>query len=251
MDDREHDLLRQVEDRHWWHRVLRRQVLRALCGLPSGSRVLDAGCGTGGMLCHLAHFDAQGVDLSPHAVKLCHERGLRAVSHASVHDLPFPDGVFDAVLSLDVLYHAAVDESLALEEMRRVLKPGGLLLLNLPAFDCLRGAHDQAVCGVRRDKPCHVRPLLESHSLHIEMIHPWNAWLFLPLLLWRHWSRVMPAKNQPGSSSDLRMNLGRLNDLLFRAGAIDAWFCRQFALPFGTSIFAVARRIQPGGLSRA
>lgn len=251
MDEREHDLLREVEDRHWWHRVLRWQVLRFLRELPSGSRVLDAGCGTGGMLCHLARFYTQGVDLSPHAVKLCHKRGLRLVSQASVHELPFPDSTFDAVLSLDVLYHAAVDENRALEEMRRVLKPGGLLLLNLPAFDCLRGAHDQAVCGARRYNPCHVRSLLESHSLSIEMIHFWNAWLFLPLLLWRHWSRVMPAKKPAGSNSDLRMNLGRLNSLLFGAGVIDAWFCRKFGLPFGTSIFAVARRIQPEVSSRA
>lgn len=242
MDEREHDLLRQVEDRHWWHRVLHHQALRALRLLPPGSRVLDAGCGTGGMLRWLTEFEAHGVDLSPHAVKLCHERGLRSVSQASVHELPFPDGMFDAVLSLDVLYHANVDESRALAEMRRVLKPGGgMLVLNLPAFECLHGAHDEAVCGVRRYKACQVRSLLESHSLSVEMIHHWNAWLFLPLLMWRQWSRLRSKKHAGHSASDLRLDPGRLNSLLFLTGSFDAWLCRLLSVPFGTSIFAVAR----------
>jgi len=245
MDEREHDLLRQVEDHHWWHRVLHYQALRALRELPPGSRVLDAGCGTGGMLRYLTNFEAHGVDLSPHAVKLCHERGLRQVEQASVHDLPFPDGKFDAVLSLDVLYHANVNESRALVEMRRVLKPDGMLVLNLPAFDCLRGAHDLAVRGVRRYKSCHVRSLLESHSLRVEMIHPWNAWLFPPLLFWRQWSRMTSKKHPESSVSDLRLDLGKMNSLLFLTGIFDAWLCRMLGVPFGTSIFAVARHFTP------
>lgn len=248
MDEREHDLLRQVEDRHWWHRVLRRQVLRTLRVLPSGSRVLDAGCGTGGMLRWLTEFDAHGADLSPHAVELCHRRGLLHVKQASIHDLPFPDGTFDAVLSLDVLYHAAVDESRALVEMRRVLRPGGLLVTNLPAFECLRGAHDVAACGVRRYTACQVRSLLESHSLRIEMIHHWNAWLFLPLLTWRQSNRLAAGTKAAAGHSDLRVNFGILNHLLFFTGSIDAWFCRLLSLPFGTSIFAIARHDKPGAL---
>ncbi|MBL9176617.1 MAG: class I SAM-dependent methyltransferase [Verrucomicrobiaceae bacterium] len=243
MDEREHDLLRRVEDGHWWHRVLRHQALRALRTVPCGARVLDAGCGTGGMLRWLTEFDAHGADLSPHAVKLCHGRGLLHVKQASIHDLPFPDGTFDAVLSLDVLYHADVDELRALTEMRRVLKPGGTLVLNLPAFECLRGAHDVAVCGVRRYTACQVRSLLESHSLRIEMIHYWNAWIFLPLLFWRQWSRMKSKKH-----SDLRLDLGRMNSLLFLTGSIDAWLCRLLSLPFGTSIFAIARHDKPGAL---
>lgn len=251
MDEREHDLLRRVEDRHWWHRVLRHQALRAVRTAPCGAHVLDVGCGTGGMLSCLSEFEAHGVDLSPHAVKLCHERGLQNVTQASAHELPFPDGRFDAVLSLDVLYHADVDESRALTEMRRVLKPGGMLALNLPAFECLRGAHDEAVRGVRRYKPCHVRSLLESHSLRVEMIHHWNAWLFLPLLTWRLWSRLAAGKKAAAGHSDLRVSLGRLNPLLFFAGCFDAWLCRLLRVPFGTSIFATARHFQAGGSPRA
>jgi len=248
MDEREHDLLRRVEDGHWWHRVLRHQALRALRTVPCGARVLDIGCGTGGMLDFLPEFEAHGVDLSPHAVKLCHERGLQNVTQASAHELPFPDGMYDAVLSLDVLYHADVDELRALTEMCRVLKPGGILVLNLPAFECLRGAHDDAVSGVRRYRLCHVRSLLESHSLRVEMIHHWNAWLFLPLLTWRQSNRLAAGTKAAAGHSDLRVNLGILNHLLFFTGCFDAWLCRLLSLPFGTSIFAIARHDKPEAL---
>jgi ubiquinone/menaquinone biosynthesis C-methylase UbiE len=230
MQAREHDLLRAVEDAHWWHRTLRAQVLRVL---PPHARVLDAGCGTGGMLSVLHSFDAHGIDASPSAIQHCQQRGLSRVSLASVHALPFPDASFDAVLSLDVLYHANVDEARALAEMRRVLKPGGLLVMNLPAFECLRGSHDVAVSGVRRYTSCHVQRLLRLHSLKPEMTHYWNAWLFLPLLLWRRWGGMR--------QSDLQLPCGLLNGPLAALGRLDAMLCRVLRVPFGSSLFVTAR----------
>ncbi|MFN0079067.1 MAG: class I SAM-dependent methyltransferase [Prosthecobacter sp.] len=252
MQAAEYDTLRAVEDRHWWYAVLHGLVLRALAGgLPAHAQVLDAGCGTGGMLVFLRErmqdLDAAGIDASEQAVWHCQQRGLAGVRNGTVHELPFEDGAFDAVLSLDVLYHAGVDEDRALAEMSRVLRPGGLLVLNLPAFAGLRGAHDAAVCGVRRYKASHMRPLLEPHNLHVEMIHYWNAWLFLPLLVWRRWSRVR-MKHADGSVSDVKLPPTWLNRSLAGAGRLDAWLCRVLRLPLGSSVFAVARRMNsPSG----
>ena len=134
-----------------------------------------------------------------------------------------------------MLYHAAVDQSAALAEMARVLRPGGALVLNLPAFNALRGSHDVAVCGARRYTACHVRELLRGHSLEVEMIHYWNAWLFLPLLLRRRMS-------QGAEGSDLKPMLPWLNAMAGLVGRWDAAFCRWSRLPFGTSIFAVATK---------
>ena len=176
MKDHEYDVMRAVEDRHWWYAVLRQLVLNALTHrLPPRGYVLDAGCGTGGLLAFLRdnvrHLDITGIDASEHAVRQCHERGLNTVSHDSVHALPFADEEFDAVLSMDVLYHADVEENLALAEMSRVLRPGGVLLLNLPAFECLRGSHDAAVSGVRRYNLCHVRMTCKSKvSITMELL---------------------------------------------------------------------------------
>ena len=257
MQPAEYHTLRAVEDQHWWYAVLHRLVLRALLEgeVPAYGRVLDAGCGTGGMLAFLSEHhwgDLDGMDASEMAVRHCHERGLMNVRLGTVHELPFASEVFDAVLSLDVLYHDGVDGNRALTEMVRVMKPGGLLVLNLPAFECLRGSHDAVVCGARRYRSCHVRSLLESHSLQASMIHYWNAWLFLPLLAWRRWSHRQ-LRNRSEAASDLKLSPMWLNRWLACAGRMDARLCRWLHIPFGSSVFAVARKacIQPGGLKHA
>lgn len=240
MQSREYETMRRVEDVHWWYAVLRGLAAEALTAhLKPGAQVLDAGCGTGGMMVRLSHqpWHVQGVDLDPSAVLACQLRGLAEVRQADVSCLPFADAHFDAVLSLDVLYHQSVNQEAAMTEMVRVLKPGGLLILNLPAFDCLRGSHDAAVCGARRYKACHVQRLLRFHRMEVEILHPWNASLFLPILLHRLWSRL-----QARQASDLRLPPMWLNALLSRLGQLDARICRQLHLPFGTSWFAVARK---------
>lgn len=235
MQAAEYETLRTQEDHHWWYAVLHWLVQRELeQRLASGARVLDAGCGTGGMMARLGRWQADGIDVSERAVELCHQRGIRQVRCGSVQDLPWEAEIFDAVISLDVLYHSQVDEEVALHEMLRVLKPGGILVLNLPAFDCLRGSHDVAVCGVRRYKACHVRQWLESHSLEAKMIHYWNAWLFLPLLARRRCHR--------STASDLRALPVWLNAGLAAAGKADAWVCRTLGVPWGSSVFAVVHK---------
>ncbi|MHB1080071.1 MAG: class I SAM-dependent methyltransferase [Prosthecobacter sp.] len=250
----EYDLMRAVEDRHWWYAVLRGLVQDALVGrMPPHGRLLDAGCGTGGMLEFLqgtmGGLELAGVDVAEDAVRHCHQRGLSTVQSGAVEALEFEDAVFDAVLSLDVLYHAGVNEEKALAEMGRVLRPGGLLVLNLPAFDGLRGSHDVVVSGARRYTICQVRMLLQHSSLAVEMIQYWNAWLFLPLLVWRRLSR-MKAEQEPTWESDLKLTPAWMNSLLAGMGRVDAGLCRKLRLPFGSSVFAVARKmkLQPGGM---
>ena len=245
----EYDLMRAVEDWHWWHAVLRGLVVNALAGrLPPCGRVLDAGCGSGGMLEFLRErmgdLDVRGIDPAEQAVRYCHERGLCTVQNGRVEVLPFADAVFDAVLSLDVLYHAGVEEERALAEMGRVLCQDGFLVVNLPAFAGLRGAHDVAVCGARRYGAGQVRSLLESASFKVEMIHYWNAWLFVPLLVWRHLSRLK-IDDVSGPVSDLRLTPAWMNHILAGMGRLDATLCRELHLPFGSSVFAIARKMKP------
>lgn len=246
MRDWEYKALRAVEDEHWWHAVLRRMVLEVLNReLKPQSRLLDAGCGTGGMLAFLAQaargHSLEGIDASAEAIRQCRHRGIPGVSLANVEDLPFRDESFDAVLSLDVLYHAGVNEASALAEMTRVLRPRGLLLVNVAAFQCLRGAHDESVCGARRYTQRQLRDQLTAHNLAVEQIHYWNAWLFAPLWIWRSWTRWFPGGVR-GGTSELQRSGGWVNRILKLPACWDARLCQALKVPFGSSVLAVARK---------
>lgn len=242
MKAEEYQTLRAQEDHHWWYATLHQQVIEALSEHSQQPLILlDAGCGTGGLLSQLRSHQTTGLDISPHAIAACHQRSLHPVYQASVHDIPCSDDQFDAVLSLDVLYHAEVDEKAALREMSRVLKPGGLLILNLPAHECLRGSHDEAVCGVRRYNSCHVEDWLRPFNLRVKMSYHWNAWLFPLLFCWRSWTRMRHHVRR----SDLTMPPAWLNTLLKGISRLDAKLCRRFRSRVGSSLWVIAEKNQP------
>jgi SAM-dependent methyltransferase len=235
MKHEQYVLMHDVEDVHWWYRVLRGLVLNALnVMVPRGKRVLDAGCGTGGMLRSLGEWETYGCDVSEEAVELCRSHHLSRITSCDLQAMPYPVGMFDAVLSLDVLYHSRVEERVALREMRRVLKPGGLLVVNVPAFECLSGMHDRAVDGARRYRKEALCELLHGQGFEVVEVYYWNAWLFLPLLLRR--------KISQDEHGDLGMPPRWLNVFLSAVGKLDARLCRRMRLPLGTSLFAIARR---------
>ena len=185
--------------------------------------------------------DLTGVDASNHAIELAAARNLNATLRpANVHDLPFAENNFDFVLSLDVLSHAGVDDSLATHEMHRVLRPGGCLLLNLAAFDFLKGAHDCAVDVDRRYTRPQVRALLVGANFRIERLSYWNATFTPPIALLRWLSRWRAQGG--GLRSDFGSLPAFLNSLLKSVAALELRASRHVSLPFGTSLFAVARK---------
>lgn len=249
MNDREYMKIRAVEDTHWWYDVLHRSVAAELRSRLPGNeavRILDAGCGTGGMIEVLRRmapaWQITGLDISGTALSISRERGLRDLVEGSVDDLPHESGTFDAVISLDVLYFEGVDEGKALAEFRRVLKPGGVLVLNLPAFPALRGTHDEAVSGARRYRPEQVTRLLRRAGFAERRRHCWNFWLSLPMLCWRQLSRLLPRSSAAGVKSDLFAFPAPLNSALRAICRVDMALCRLLRMPFGTSVLAVAQR---------
>lgn len=249
MLEHEYHTMRHVEDTYWWYRTLRSLVIHEMQGKLADrpGRVLDAGCGTGGMMEHLRAacpaLKISGVDNSPEAVQITRERGFSDVSVGSVSETPFAPASFDAVISLDVLCQQKVNHTKALEEFHRILAPGGVLVLNLPAFDFLSGRHDKAVLSARRYMLRDTRALLVPAGFRVEKLHYWNAWLFVPILFWRLFSRFRLPEDFTETKSDLTPLAPRLNNTLAALSKADASLCRAFHLPFGTSLFAVATRI--------
>ena len=248
MRPHEYDTMRGVEDQHWWYRALRDMVVRDLRPLlkeQADAAILDAGCGTGGMLQRLREaFPAarlSGVDFSAAAVARTTARGFSGICQGSINDLPFSNASADIIISLDVLYHEGVEEAAALAACRRVLKPGGTLILNLPAYDALRGSHDLAVSGVRRYRPVALRRLLESAGFTVTALHAWNGWLFFPILLARQLSRLRPVRQSSQIQGDLRPSPPWLHALLGPICALDTRLSRRLRSPLGTSIYVLAR----------
>jgi ubiquinone/menaquinone biosynthesis C-methylase UbiE len=239
--------MRAVEDHYWWYRALREHVAHSIQpGNPAFS-LLDAGCGTGGMLATLREKFPEaklaGIDASEDGVKHTVERSLGAqVLNASVHELPFPADSFDFVLSLDVWSHANVDDALAAHETQRVLRPAGQLILNLAAFEFLKGAHDYAVEVDRRYARPQVRTLLEGAGFQIERLTYWNAMMMPPIALVRWLSRRHAARAPNHTSSDFRPLPAFVNTMLKGVAALELSASRHLSLPFGTSVFAIARK---------
>lgn len=242
VEQNEYALMDAVEDRMWWYRSLHGHALDALAPLPQGARILDAGCGTGGFLARLraARPGAPlfGLEYAPAAAGRAAAKAGAAVAAGSVNALPFPDASFDAVVSLDVLCHMAVEEAAALAEFARILKPGGLLVLNLPAHEWLRSAHDVRVHTARRYARPELRHKLAATGLADIAPRHWNS-LLLPLMLLQR--RLV--KRHDDAASDVKPFPPWLDGSLGRVCALEAMMLRAgLRFPAGGSLLATARK---------
>ncbi|MDQ3118906.1 MAG: class I SAM-dependent methyltransferase [Verrucomicrobiota bacterium] len=245
MSDGEIETMRSVEDDLWWYRGLRGHVVRSIKPPHPGFSLLDAGCGTGGMLARVrANFPAAamtGLDYSERALELTERRNTGAtLEQGSADLLPLADAAFDVVLSLDVLVLRGVDDGAAIREMRRVLRPGGTLIVNVAAFDFLRGSHDAATNMARRYTRPRLRNLLEQAGFTIENMSYWNMTL-LPAVALVRWTSRQRAE-QPDVQSDLKPIWSPLNAALSVVAHLELAATRVFSLPFGTSLFVLARK---------
>jgi SAM-dependent methyltransferase len=158
---------------------------------------------------------------------------------------------YDVVLSMDVLYHRDVDPVEALRGMRRLLNPGGLLLVNVAAMPCLRRGHDERVMGARRFLPRDLRRLVQQSGVAVESIRYWNGWLTpllwlqLQLEMLRSPGRSEPAEKKP-NESEIRLPPPWLNRMLEALLQAEFLCSEVLPLPFGSSLFMKGRREDNG-----
>ncbi len=239
MNPNEFHNIAQVECTHWWYRGMAKMAADWLRQLPSQTKglILDAGCGTGGNLDWLAQFGfPYGVDVHPVALQLAARPGSRHLVRADVQALPFATGRFNIVTSFDVLYHnRVVNDWDALREFARVLCPNGWLLLRLPAYNWLRGAHDVAVHTRHRYTCAEVAMKLRAAGLRPVRLSYANTLLFPFAAVWR-----LLQRNE--AASDVRALPAWLNRLLGLFLRVEGAWLRRFSLPFGLSVMALARK---------
>lgn len=245
MEPSEYANIARHEGQHWWYVGMRRLSLALLeqaYGDRDDLRVLDAGCGVGGMAAALGRFGlVVGVDYSPLAMHYARRNHPIALGQANVLSLPFPDATFDLVTSFDVLYHRSVsDANQALREAQRVLRPGGRLLVRVPAYDWLRGRHDTLVHTERRFTARRLGQLLRAHGFTIERLSYANMLLLAPAVVQRASERALGAGSE--ARSDIAELPDPLNRLLTGVLAAEARRLRRGNLPAGLSVMALARK---------
>jgi len=249
----EYQIMRSVEDTYWWYAGLRSLVLENLQKLLRGKNapaILDAGCGTGGLMQilgkELQGAKLIGIDASDKAIDFTRKRNTGYVARASVNNVPFPGETFDIVISLDVLYMQGIDETKALKEFYRVLKPAGYLILNLPAFELLRGSHDRAIKTARRYTKKGIRLLLIDAQFQADTLMYWNSTLFPAMAVWRPVSGILSNEEDP--RSDLKQLPAFANSFLTWMIRKELHLLKYISCPFGSSVFAIARKAPPQSL---
>lgn len=257
MEFEEYKIMYEAEDRHWWYRGLRGAIFTMLRLDKLKERdpaVLDAGCGTGGML--VAFRDAgfrnvQGFDFSEAALHFCRERGLDNVRQGSITDIPFPDSAFDVAISCDVLNDAGIpDDNIALRELFRVLRPGGRLFLNLPALRLLSSEHDRATSIVRRYTTKVINAKLRAAGFEIRRSTYRNMLLFPVILMVRLLRREKPEDLEKPARSDIVVPPAPVNAVLSLVMALETLLIGRLNLPIGSSVSVVAVKPKPTDVTR-
>lgn len=242
MDIREYERMSAVENHMWWYRGLHALLGWALAAAhPPTGPLLDAGCGTGGVLAWIADVlpDRQviGLDVEPVALDLARGKAASAWVAGSVNSLPFADDSLAVVLSTDVLCHGSVDPAKALAEAARCLMPGGILILNLPAYGWLLSAHDRHVHSTRRFTRKEVAALTRHAGLRTHRLTYWNTLLFPVLVTWR---KLIGHRH---ATSDVRDFPHLLDRLFGLALAMERFYLRCGGrFPFGGSILAIMEK---------
>jgi SAM-dependent methyltransferase len=238
------------ETTHWWFRWRFELISDVLGSLRRDGpfRILDAGCGTGQMLkCLESHGDAIGIDSSSQAVGYAQERGVRRLVRGSLADPPFRDGSFDCVVALDVIEHVDDDVGI-LSKLHEVVKPGGHLVITVPAFKTLWSEHDEINQHKRRYRAGQLRRLVEEAGFDLERVSYCNTALFVPVLAVRKAKNLLRSVRRGGRTetdtlrSDLDEYPAPINAALYWLMRGETRLMRHVDLPFGVSILAVARR---------
>ena len=237
----------RAERDHFWFRGFRRFVAPMLAlavqDAPHAA-MLDCGCGTGHNLALLRRYGrAVGIDLTWTGLLHARAGGERAIARASATRLPFADGAFDVVTSFDVIYALDdADETAALGEMFRVLRPDGHLVINVAAMDLLKGNHSLLAGEVRRYSHASLTDRLRRAGFAIRRLSYTNASI-LPAVaavrLAQRWS------GHEESQQEIAIPPAPVNAALSAALAVEAAALRFVNMPFGSSLLALARKNGP------
>ena len=235
-----------LEDTYWYykalHELLEYYVKEFSDSIDKDLRILDAGCGTGKWLTVLENYGgAEGIDYSQEAIKYCRQRGLQNIDVHDIREYEYGENKYDLLTCIGVIYcFEHPHEIPILQSFYRALKPGGILILDSPAFNILMRKHDIAVGGKRRYKRSELIPALTDIGFKIEIQSYRLSFLFVPVLIKKY---VEKLQKESHIKSDLRPLPHIVNgSLLFLHRIENGFIKKKWDFPFGTSFLVVAKK---------
>lgn len=251
LDPAEYHKMHALERSYWWFQGRRTVILtvldqflcrlKALPASPDELKFLDLGCGTGMLLEDLkTRGKAVGLDFSPIALSYCRERNLAALGRADVGYLPIRTQSVDVVTALDLVEHVRDDRAL-LGEIYRVLKPGGMVLMTVPAHKALWGPHDRALHHFRRYEKEEFLRLVNDIGLHPLKYTYTVATAYLPAMVYRRTKRMIVRADAPPRTDEFPLP-GFVNSTLRTIMNCEARYLQKRNLPFGLSLLCIASR---------
>lgn len=241
MDPRYEQSALETDERLWWYRGRRRIVMEVVRALPlrRPARVLDAGCGSGRTMEDLAELgEVVGLEPSRPSLEVARARGVGEVVEGSLTHAPFPDGSFDLATTLDVIEHID-DDRRALAELRRLVRPGGYLVVTVPAYPSLWGPHDVANQHRRRYTRRGLLDTAGAAGWHPLRTTHFNSILLPPAAAVR-WARKLLPQDGAEAQSELYLTPEWLDDLLEKPMQAEArLIATGRRIPAGLSLLAV------------
>jgi SAM-dependent methyltransferase len=244
VDPHEFETMLAMDERHWWFRGRRRVLSAVLDGLdlPPGAQVLDAGCGSGRTLDELTRYgQVHGMELNPVGAAAARARGHADVREGRIEATPFEDASFDLVTCLDVIEHTP-DDVASLRDLRRVTRPGGWLVVTVPAHPRLWSYHDELNLHYRRYTRATLRAAAEAAGWRVERQTGFNVAYLAPAALVRFARRGASGGAENGGNSELALTPAALDTALELPLRLEARLVARGAnLPPGLSLLAVMR----------
>lgn len=229
----------ELEDRYWWF-VARRNLALGLLDkrhTPS-TRIADLGCGTGAVLSQLLKRDwTVGLDMSASALAYCRRRGIETLVQSDGTALPLGSDHFGAIVALDVFEHIE-DDVKAFKEAYRILAPGNILIMSVPAFKYLWGPHDVALMHFRRYRRKELAEKLQSVGFQLDRLS-YSVFLLFPIVVL---IRFFEKRRRGPAKASLAPLPNWLNRMLIGVQRFEGWLISKMNLPWGSSLIAVARK---------
>jgi SAM-dependent methyltransferase len=247
--DQEYALMYRLENHHWWF-LAKRRYIKTILDLfltSRGGRILDIGCGTGGMMALLKEYGSVfGMDSHEEACSFSRQRSPFPLLKGDANHLPFKRGTFRLITLFDVLYHQFIlDDQAVINQAHELLAADGFLLITDSAFDSLKSTHDRAVMARHRYTLSELTGKLKKAGFSVLKKSYLYFSLFPLVVLSRAVSRL--SLKSPGSAvhSDLKETNPLYNRILLSLLWWEGWFLRTSALPWGSSLIILGQKRQP------